>query len=97
MASVLAKPFRLLLWQEVLLVLLPCSTCTQILALMAAATCFAAGLGSGGGFERLHFLLEKAWDGNQISLSFMKVKLAPTCYGGSIRATTDSVASVRPK
>ncbi|EIE21357.1 alpha/beta-hydrolase [Coccomyxa subellipsoidea C-169] len=31
-----------------------------------------SGLGSGGGFERLHFLLEKAWDGDEISLSFMK-------------------------
>ncbi|CAL8463199.1 g2733 [Coccomyxa elongata] len=31
-----------------------------------------SGLGSGGGFERLHFLLEKAWDGDHISLSFMK-------------------------
>jgi hypothetical protein len=33
-----------------------------------------AGLGSGGGFERLHFLLEKAWDSDQISLSFLKVQ-----------------------
>ncbi len=40
-----------------------------------------AGLGSGGGFERLHFLLEKAWDGDEISLSFMKVHPTPTFIG----------------
>mmetsp|Transcript_14763 Transcript_14763/g.41571 ORF Transcript_14763/g.41571 Transcript_14763/m.41571 type:complete len:485 (-) Transcript_14763:100-1554(-) len=30
-----------------------------------------AGLGGGGGFERLHFLLESAWDGDELSYSFL--------------------------
>lgn len=51
-----------------------------------------SGLGSGGGFERLHFLLEKAWDGNDISLTFMKV-LSPTTSPTSLRQhATPSVA-----
>ena len=33
----------------------------------------APGLGSGGGFERLHYLLERAWDGDDLSYSFLKV------------------------
>lgn len=33
------------------------------------------GLGSSGGFERLHYLLETAFDGPDLSMSFMKVGL----------------------
>lgn len=32
-----------------------------------------SGLGSGGGFERLHFLFERAFDGPELSLVFLKV------------------------
>ena len=31
------------------------------------------GLGSSGGFERLHYLLEAAFDGEDLSMAFMKV------------------------
>ena len=31
------------------------------------------GLGTVGGFERLHYLLERAWDGPDLSLVFLKV------------------------
>lgn len=31
-----------------------------------------AGLGGGGGFERLHYLLENAWDGEELHLGFLK-------------------------
>ena len=33
-----------------------------------------SGLGSGGGFERLHYLLERAFDGPDISLAFLSVR-----------------------
>ena len=33
------------------------------------------GLGSSGGFERLHFLLESAFDGPDLSMAFIKVIL----------------------
>lgn len=33
------------------------------------------GLGSSGGFERLHYLLETAFDGPDLSMAFMKVSL----------------------
>lgn len=33
------------------------------------------GLGTSGGFERLHYLLESAFDGPDLSMAFMKVTL----------------------
>ena len=33
-----------------------------------------SGLGSSGGFERLHYLLERAFDGPDISLTFLRVR-----------------------
>ncbi len=36
------------------------------------------GLGSSGGFERLHYLLESAFDGPDLSMAFMKVMLWPS-------------------
>jgi len=30
------------------------------------------GLGSGGGFERMHYLVEDPWDGDELSYSFLK-------------------------
>ena len=33
------------------------------------------GLGSSGGFERLHYLLESAFDGDDLSMAFKKVSL----------------------
>ena len=36
-------------------------------------------LGTSGGFDRLHFLLERAFDGADISLYFLKVSSAPSC------------------
>ncbi len=44
---------------------------------MSAGAWGAAGLGSGGGFERLHYLLERAWDGEDLSYSFLKVPWHP--------------------
>ena len=35
-----------------------------------------SGLGSVGGFERLHFLLERAFDGDDISSVFLSVRAA---------------------
>ena len=35
------------------------------------------GLGSSGGFERLHYLLEMAFDGPDLSMAFMKVSHPP--------------------
>jgi hypothetical protein len=32
-----------------------------------------SGLGSWGGFERLHYLFERAFDGPDLSLAFLKV------------------------
>lgn len=32
-----------------------------------------AGLGSAGGFERLHFLLERTFDGQALSVNFLIV------------------------
>ena len=37
------------------------------------------GMGSGGGFDRLHFLLERAFDGTDISLVFLKARLPRAC------------------
>lgn len=37
-----------------------------------------SGLGSGGGFERLHYLLERAFDGRDISLVFLRVQALRT-------------------
>ena len=38
-----------------------------------------SGLGSAGGFERLHYLLEHAWDGPELGYAFLKVGTsAPT-------------------
>lgn len=34
-----------------------------------------SGLGSGGGFERLHYLVERAFDGPDLSLAFLRVCL----------------------
>lgn len=31
-----------------------------------------SGLGGGGGFERMHYLFESAWDGDELSYSFLK-------------------------
>lgn len=33
------------------------------------------GLGSAGGFERLHFLLERTFDGQALSINFLIVSL----------------------
>ncbi len=41
----------------------------------AESLLFGVGLGSAGGFERLHFLLETAFDGDELSATFKKVGL----------------------
>lgn len=35
------------------------------------------GLGQGTGFERLHYLLERAFDGDELSYAFKKVGILP--------------------
>ena len=39
-----------------------------------------AGLGSSGGFERLHYLLERAWDGPELSYAFLKARSPPSAF-----------------
>ena len=55
-----------------------------------------AGLGSGGGFERLHYLLERAFDGPDISLAFLRVRVyvvRVVCWILAVVAVAQSVAA----